>query len=1081
MLLCGCKIHIRGSYLNLRDDTLALKTVGFLQSRNVHLSRDCITEIDSSENSIDVIVPFDTDLSQEFVVYFTTTADPNISVLNSETNEEWVSNETTLSFASNTTSYLVKLTSQYASTGSPATREYTLYIKKFFVPELTQKTWAAANASGNIDLVFEFRDENNSPIASGIDWTGGSASSLSYDNKVTIESYSPGNSSGKFQGLLVKQEIPGVSTVFIPNSHFETTDGRFQATGDDTHPEYPGITGTFLTFTFAPSSAVYLSSTSGDDNAQNAGLSASTPAGTLGKIIEILKNPPSSQQFQYIYAAAGDYDTDGEGLFTDTGPWISIIGGWNSDFTTQDTSPGVSTFRNSQQPSSPGRPSAVFEYNASNQPPYNIALADITIEVNPDSGNVLANSTALLVSSSAGSTHRVTLNNVHCAANQGSGDDTYGVFITDTNVEVDNSRITGGTGSNISCALYFEGETDLTIDNSVILGGTSATGDSMGIRIAQGPVSGTGKVIINDSKITSGQSASTRTAYGIHSLAVTELEISNSSILAGFKSWGSKGLNITNSYGLKFEDAIVSLDNVWIHSFADGDQAVSILSESVVDSVVLTVDRSTFISENAQNTNGMVFQSNSTNSAAILVQNSVIYAAGGENGNGFSIDTDEELDAIILNNTIHIDGNTELSGIDIQSELGAASSNLSILNNIFYSSGTSIPLKGIKAVSDLSSSNTSGIPGVYKIHHNNFWASAGVEFDFSAAVPNQYTLKEMQENGNNIFHGNVSRQVDADMSYDYSTSDFDMGRITSPAIDVQLGGIDIQYHVLSQQVSYADKDGSNRSGAYRLGWSMGAIEYDNSSIPTEIHVDVDGSDYHPLGTEDAPFASISRAVQVARNQGSVSGTDYHRIRDNITKIMVNPGEYETTETLTIENSSSRSLTLEGISDAASSPPRPKISREINSVPIKNLILELKSTSGDIEFNNFDIEFSSTMAISDTDNTVRGVLITGTSNTEIYNTAIQFVSEFYGITGIELDNSAKTTIGESSIASLSNTGTGGFMGLNIVNSQAEISSTTISSFNTPGSTNAWWLTIDQQSSISYPNGSPPLTGNPMIIP
>ena len=127
--------------------------------------------------------------------------------MNSETNEEWVSNETTLSFASNTTSYLVKLTSQYASTGSPATREYTLYIKKFFVPELTQKTWAAANASGNIDLVFEFRDENNSPIASGIDWTGGSASSLSYDNKVTIESYSPGNSSGKFQGLLVKQEI----------------------------------------------------------------------------------------------------------------------------------------------------------------------------------------------------------------------------------------------------------------------------------------------------------------------------------------------------------------------------------------------------------------------------------------------------------------------------------------------------------------------------------------------------------------------------------------------------------------------------------------------------------------------------------------------------------------------------------------------------------------------------------------------------------------------------------------------------------------------------------------------------------
>ncbi len=783
MLLYGCSVQIRGNYMNLMDDTLALETIGFLQSRNAHLSRDCITVIDPSDNSIEVIIPFDTDLNQDLVVYFTTTADPGISVLNSDTDQEWISNETTLSFTSNTISYPVKLTSQYSSTGSPATREYTLYIKKFFKPELTQKNWAAANTSGAIDLVFEFRDENNSPLASGIDWIAGSSvNSLSYDDKVQIENYNPTNSSGKFQGLSIKQEIPGVSTVFIPNSHFKTTDGRFQATGDDRHPEDSSITGTLLTFTFMPSSAVYLSSDSGDDSYPKAGFNPSTPAKTWNKIINILEQA-SKEQFQYIYVAKGDYDTKEGGRFKNTGSWISIIGGWNSDFTTQDNSSDKSTFHNSLQLKGEKQPSGVFEYIATavDMSQKEITLSNITIKVNPDSGRVLQNSTALLVYSLSDKPHTVSLNNVQCKANEGT--DTYGVYIKNTNVEVNNSSISGGNGTNLSCALYFEGDNQLTIDNSDLSGGNASAGDSKGIEITAGSNDGIGNVRINNSKIISGQSAEkSHSAYGIDAIAVGKLEIQDSSILAGFKSWGSQGQYIDESYGLKFTDATtVSLVNVWIHSTAIGYQAVSVHSESANDSVSLTVDRSTLIAENATNTHGMVFKASYPELSTISMQNSVIHIDKGGNGKGIIISSVQELNANILYNTILINGETELIGIDVQSSLNDATI-LRISNNTFYSSHDSLQLQGIKAVSDLSSSNISAIPGVYTIHHNNFWASGGVEFVFSMSTNGTYTLQKMQSNSNDIFKNNVSKQVDVDnvdMIYNYDTPDFDIGINTS--------------------------------------------------------------------------------------------------------------------------------------------------------------------------------------------------------------------------------------------------------------------------------------------------------------
>jgi hypothetical protein len=104
---------------------------------------------------------------------------------------------------------------------------------------------------------------------------------------------------------------------------------------------------------------------------------------------------------------------------------------------------------------------------------------------------------------------------------------------------------------------------------------------------------------------------------------------------------------------------------------------------------------------------------------------------------------------------------------------------------------------------------------------------------------------------------------------------------------------------LTGQTDYPDHDrkGMPRTGNSGVGWSMGPYEYDNEPLPHIIYVSEPafngttyvngnhGDDGHPLGTRQAPFASLAHAYDIARTN-SVNAP-----RTEVTEIHIAEGSY----------------------------------------------------------------------------------------------------------------------------------------------------------------------------------------------
>ena len=147
-------------------------------------------------------------------------------------------------------------------------------------------------------------------------------------------------------------------------------------------------------------------------------------------------------------------------------------------------------------------------------------------------------------------------------------------------------------------------------------------------------------------------------------------------------------------------------------------------------------------------------------------------------------------------------------------------------------------------------------------------------------------------------------------------NDFKIGELSGPGIDVELGGVDLIASgigienfpgAVSMEIDTSGKGGTTRTGQSKLGWTMGAYEYDTNALPTEIYVATDGSDGHPLGTESAPFASLARAYTAARVDS------LYQPRWEVSDIKVKAGEYESTEPIIITNTG-KGLTITGVDD-----------------------------------------------------------------------------------------------------------------------------------------------------------------------
>ncbi len=970
-LLPGCNALFRKNIFTVNDSTVALQSIGLRLNDDTGAPKDYGSGVASDQSEIEITIPYKTDLGAPLTIYFTTNSSIiQVGEASSQSGHEldgdpWVSGTTQLSFSPIDTVKSVRLLKTQSASGGTTVKDYSLRIKKVITPKLLNPVILdKLDSTENASLLFRIVDESGTTIEGQENgaWMN-SRSFLWYDSRqFDVIDYPPlYDSVEEVFKLEIKPKASGVSELFILNGAYEDKDG-ITLYNTDSHPQDGAINGSLFSIGYKPP-AVYLSF-SGDDN--NIGLISSLPVKTWAKAKELAAsegisniNVVASDSHPYDVAGDGEIKYEGVGSF-----WGNISGGWREDFSGQYSGTPATIFFDSQQQSGENsdKPSSVFSYiyTDSGEPPFQPVLKDITIKVDPNQSSI-DYSTALLVSGgSAASSLTITLNKVVCQASDGGGSNSNGVFIKNADAKIFECRISGRDASSDSRAIFLKDTNQVNIEQSQILGGNVSDSGSYGIDID----SPSGSFYI-DSSVVSGGDAGNGNTYGIRAAEVGELNITEESTIVGgnategistaIEALSGGVLNFKDCivlagaqiggidpdpgtenevYGLNLENTKVTLNRVWVHSFSGKVTSVSVkttLSDNGnYAQRPFEAKNSSFISGDAENTTGIIFSDAGNNiPMPVFLQNSVISVGQSSHSGGSAagLNFTGSMKGYILNNTIHVKNAVGgVYGISLKGPGWPSYIGLEIRNNLIYSVAAE-DLSGIISLKNIIEQNYHD--GSVIIHNNNFWdnsSDSAVELKIdSGNLPPMDTIKAYHTKAKEVtdstphFLGNITQPVTIDMDYDYAERDFSIGEITTgdmPA-ETATGGEDLEALKIDIadtdiEIATEDKQGKPRSGAAGLSWSMGAYEYDTVTLPTDVYVDGgEGDDGFPLGTEEMPFATVARAYDAAR-----TGLYYGGIsRNDITSILVQPGEYSLDSTLTVQNTGT-GLNISAIEEGA---------------------------------------------------------------------------------------------------------------------------------------------------------------------
>ena len=408
------------------------------------------------------------------------------------------------------------------------------------------------------------------------------------------------------------------------------------------------------------------------------------------------------------------------------------------------------------------------------------------------------------------------------------------------------------------------------VRGSRIVGKNGGTGKSVGIRMDNSNLQ------LESCFILSGDL--TDSAYGISS---------SGAISSSIITWGGAILSgiITNdnfveteNFGIVASDTSLDINNTWIHAKKSSLKSVAVQSSHPAIGLDTNILGATFIADSSPSPIGL----NITNSGVgnnFHMYNSVIItdkASAGSMGEALGINLQNMGFARISSNAIRVgtgDGADKTVGINLD-----GSNTLELHNNLIWSHQADDFL-GIR-----SNLNVDNVP----IRNNDFWDANGVaELELIPGSPN--SIYNWQ-NASASISGNISLHVGVDTTYNYDTDDLDVGRITGTLYDdVVYGGEDlsgIAEYPEENPGDKRDKDWHPRNGYTGVGWSIGPYEYDNGAFPQVIYISTLGDDNHPLGSRQAPFASLTRAYDIARTAGQP--------RADVTEIRIALGSYDLT-------------------------------------------------------------------------------------------------------------------------------------------------------------------------------------------
>jgi hypothetical protein len=844
LLFSGCNALKRGDLKKQIDDTTMFRSIGFSIADNPELSRDAITTVSGFSTEITITIPYYRgDLPAQPLDLTTATGTPliiNYSLVAKDAFVEYMdsssiwhpatSGETAVPFHDGGVFDLgtgktrpVQFRVGKQEAGSGSVN-YT-YYNIYCEKIITPKILnplITGPAVPSVTLELAFVDENGTAIPVMSAADPLESSEIEYNHNDIRGIAGPTPDSGPPERYLID-----IQPLFPGKHKMRIPDFVFA----DALGYF--VRGGELNFFYDPP-AVHLSHNGNDGNT---GFAPDEAVETWARALDIIE---AGGIFSVrIEASSTPYDIIGY-PFIDDSPitYLGVYGGYKPGFTDRyksgsDTEPRTILYNSSQgNGANELSPSSTLQIDSVTN---NFIFEQLDIAAKDNTSA----STAVLLTSGAAP----LFSDVSFVASQGNGSSA-GLTVINSSPVVKQSRIVGKNGG---------------------------TGKSMGLRINNN--SGISSIELRESFVLGGDT--TDICHGIYATYATggsNLLIEGTVVISGFIDSAVDTYSESTSRALFAENSYnIDIQNSWFHS-----------SRAVTETNALSIVNNDGLDHIADILNSTLIADRSNSPCGLSVQNT----AGGENDfNLFNsvllVDRSDSLDALGIKLTgfngmddlARISSNAIKVGASPSATVGieaVGSPDLEIHNNLVWSDQTN-SLIGISSSLDISDK---------PIRYNDFWDTDGKSaLKLDSGLP--ATLASWHSLGG-LVTGNICMSVPVDTTYSYSSEDFDVGRITgaSNPDDVIYGGEYLWW------LTY-DRDGQTRSTSAMVGCTMGPYEQGSSGyLPPYIHVSPDGDDGNPLGTAAKPFATLTRAYDLAR----VDGTG--RIRTDVIEIRVAEGDYD---------------------------------------------------------------------------------------------------------------------------------------------------------------------------------------------
>ena len=832
--LSGCYALNRGSIRNVTDNTLFFSEIGFLISDNPGLTRNAVIYPKLQYDNYDLIitVPYSADTTDLVLYYKVVGKDTVVKYFDTAINDwsELISGVTHVSFndGSNPQQMQIRIeknTSQYNNS-----REFSVNVTKIIRPKLMNPP-ADGDAgpftvSNGNPFIISIVDEDGKIIP---DMGNGTINSgnLSWDD-LKMDILNLGSYSSAYNGypLDIVPRYSGKLNINCFNGFYVNQHG------------YKSV-DTEISFIYSPPK-IYLSQNGNDSNS---GFLKNRPVKTWAKAVNLAVTHGISEID--IQASNEPYDTSGAETINSSQP-VNIFGGWNSDFTSrnnnedwEERTPTILT--NTAQSDGQDQTNQSYVLQLDSISDYFI-VDNVTFIIDAAGNLNIDNAAALLLNNSS-----VKLNQVTCRG--------------DNNI----------SASSFNSSITLINNSDPEITESRFLGSSGGSGESAGMTVVNS------NCTINSSYISGGDLSGTSTGLLLQDNSYAMLNWCY--IMAGILDPENNSYTENNNAGIIVNNSELNIGSVWIHA-AESDSAGSAsngiyIQNSSSANKTVNITASTIITDSSYSSSSCITASGDASSHIVLkVTNSVLLAGISTNSDSTGMNLNYlDSSSQLLNNAVKI--KSSVSGTAVGINL-SGTMDFDLINNLMWTDDTD----NFTAVQSSSDISTSGIC------NNDFW-DTGSTVDMDLGDGNGVRdLLEVQNNTASIY-GNVIIPIPVDMSYTYSSDSeiSSMGRIsgTIPA-DIAVGGMDLNN---SPYYLSHDRLWKNRNGSSGVGYSMGPYEYDGN-LPSVIFVAPEssgGSDFFPLGTKEAPFATLKNAYAVARTDTG------GRLRTDVTEIRVAQGTY----------------------------------------------------------------------------------------------------------------------------------------------------------------------------------------------